>query len=72
VVSLDLSGVEKKDVEVNVSNGFLTISGEKNITVILVKVESDRKLPSAHLNGLLSLLMRWLKIRLKHSLRTVF
>ena len=28
-VSLDLPGVEKKDVEVNVSNGFLTISGER-------------------------------------------
>ena len=32
VASLDLPGVEKKDVEVSVSNGFLTISGErKNI-----------------------------------------
>jgi len=33
VASLDLPGVEKKDVEVSVSNGFLTISGErKNIS----------------------------------------
>ena len=32
VASLDLPGVEKKDVEVSVSNGFLSISGErKNI-----------------------------------------
>ena len=30
VASLDLPGVEKKDVEVSVSNGFLTISGERN------------------------------------------
>ena len=29
VASLDLPGVEKKDVEVSVSNGFLTISGER-------------------------------------------
>ena len=33
VASLDLPGVEKKDVDVSVSNGFLTISGErKNIS----------------------------------------
>ena len=33
VASLDLPGVEKKDVEVSESNGFLTISGErKNIS----------------------------------------
>ena len=33
VASLELPGVEKKDVEVSVSNGFLTISGErKNIS----------------------------------------
>ena len=33
VASLDLPGVEKKDVEVSVSNGFLTITGErKNIS----------------------------------------
>ena len=33
VASLDLPGVEKKDVEVSVSNGCLTISGErKNIS----------------------------------------
>ena len=33
VASLNLPGVEKKDVEVSVSNGFLTISGErKNIS----------------------------------------
>ena len=33
VASLDLPGVAKKDVEVSVSNGFLTISGErKNIS----------------------------------------
>ena len=33
VASLDLPGVEKKDVGVSVSNGFLTISGErKNIS----------------------------------------
>jgi len=33
VASLDLPGVEKKDVEVSMSNGFLTISGErKNIS----------------------------------------
>ena len=33
VASLDLPGVEKKDVEVSISNGFLTISGErKNIS----------------------------------------
>ena len=33
VASLDLPGGEKKDVEVSVSNGFLTISGErKNIS----------------------------------------
>ena len=33
VASLDLPGVEKKDVEVSVSNGFLTIFGErKNIS----------------------------------------
>ena len=33
MASLDLPGVEKKDVEVSVSNGFLTISGErKNIS----------------------------------------
>ena len=33
VASLDLPGVEKEDVEVSVSNGFLTISGErKNIS----------------------------------------
>ena len=31
-VSIDLPGVEKKDVEVNVSNGFLTISGERKNT----------------------------------------
>ena len=31
-VSADLPGVEKKDVEVNVSNGFLTISGERKKT----------------------------------------
>ena len=33
VASVDMPGVEKKDVEVSVSNGFLTISGErKNIS----------------------------------------
>jgi len=32
VASLDLPGVEKKDVEVSVSNGFLTISGERKNT----------------------------------------
>ena len=33
VASLDLPGVEKKDVEVSVSNGFLTISGDrKNVS----------------------------------------
>ena len=31
-VSVDLPGVEKKDVEVNVSNGFLTFSGERKNT----------------------------------------
>ncbi len=32
-VSLDLPGVDKKDVKVNVSNGFLTISGERKDAV---------------------------------------
>ena len=31
-VSVDLPGVEKKDVELNVSNGLLTISGERKNT----------------------------------------
>ena len=31
-VSVDLPGVEKKNVKVNVSNGFLTISGERKNT----------------------------------------
>ena len=31
-LSVDLPGVEKKDVEVNVSNGLLTISGERKNT----------------------------------------
>ena len=31
-VSIDLPGVEKKDVEVNVSSGLLTISGERKNT----------------------------------------
>ena len=31
-VSVDLPGVEKKGVELNVSNGFLTISGERKNT----------------------------------------
>ena len=31
-VSVDLPGVEKKDLEVNVSNGLLTISGERKNT----------------------------------------
>ena len=31
-VNIDLPGVEKKDVEVNVSNGLLTISGERKNT----------------------------------------
>ena len=29
IISLDLPGVEKKDVEVNLSNGTLTVSGER-------------------------------------------
>ncbi|MBC8257198.1 MAG: Hsp20/alpha crystallin family protein [Candidatus Marinimicrobia bacterium] len=32
-VSLDLPGVDKKDVKVNVSNGLLTISGERKDAV---------------------------------------
>ena len=31
-VSVDLPGVEKKDVEVNINNGLLTISGERKNT----------------------------------------
>ena len=31
-VSVDLPGVEKKDVKVNVGNGFLTIAGERKNT----------------------------------------
>jgi|TARA_B100000809_G_scaffold73096_1_gene70834 HSP20 family protein len=32
-VNIDLPGMEKQDVEVNVSNGFLTISGERKNAV---------------------------------------
>ena len=31
LVTMDLPGVEKKDVEINVSDGFFTISGERKI-----------------------------------------
>jgi HSP20 family molecular chaperone IbpA len=74
VASLDLPGVEKKDVEVSVSNGFLTISGErKNISGESGEGRIWQETShSVHLNGLSSLLKPWLRIKLKHSLRMVF